>query len=275
MSNCKYCGKPAGFLKSEHEECSQQHKEGIRSLFVATRETALGNRDRKTFPSLITTLATNCFLSPEEIRQAHIKGFIDAVDKSLEDGIITEEEEHSLGFYKEQFSLTQDELGDSFYRLAKAVIIRDVLEGKIPNRLNLQQPLPINLQKNETPVWIFNNSVYYEPRTKTIRYVGVSQGVSIKVMKGVYYRVGGFTGNPVQKQEYVHSERGSIVVTNKMIYFYGQTMKFRIPYRKILTFTPYSDGIGIQQDSPSAKPQTFVTGDGWFIYNLVTNLAKL
>jgi len=36
---------------------------------------------------------------------------------------------------------------------------------------------------------------------------------------------------------------------------------------------PYSDGIGIHRDAASAKPQIFVTGDGWFTYNLVVNLA--
>ncbi|MGI6285975.1 hypothetical protein SEF58_09180 [Neomoorella humiferrea] len=38
---------------------------------------------------------------------------------------------------------------------------------------------------------------------------------------------------------------------------------------------PYSDGIGIQRDAARAKPQFFITGDGWYIYNLVTNAAKL
>jgi hypothetical protein len=37
----------------------------------------------------------------------------------------------------------------------------------------------------------------------------------------------------------------------------------------------YSDGIGIQRDAASAKPEVFKTGDGWFAYNLITNLAAL
>ena len=35
------------------------------------------------------------------------------------------------------------------------------------------------------------------------------------------------------------------------------------------------DGFGIMGDAPTAKPQTFRTGDGWFPYNLVTNLAQM
>ena len=37
---------------------------------------------------------------------------------------------------------------------------------------------------------------------------------------------------------------------------------------------PCTDGIGVMRDAQTAKPQEFRTGDGWFIYNLVTNLAQ-
>ena len=33
------------------------------------------------------------------------------------------------------------------------------------------------------------------------------------------------------------------------------------------------DGSGIMRDAQTAKPQAFRTGDGWFAYNLATNLA--
>lgn len=31
----------------------------------------------------------------------------------------------------------------------------------------------------------------------------------------------------------------------------------------------------LMRDAASAKPQIFITGDGWFTYNLVTNLAQI
>lgn len=33
--------------------------------------------------------------------------------------------------------------------------------------------------------------------------------------------------------------------------------------------------IGVQRDATSAKDQTFATGDGWFTYNLISNLAQM
>jgi len=118
------------------------------------------------------------------------------------------------------------------------------------------------------------NVEYLEDKTRT-QYVGGYQGVSIRVMKGVYYRVGGFRGNPVQRTERVHVDTGSMGVTNKHIYFSGPRKSFRVRHDKIVTFMPFSDGVGVVRDAATAKPQIFVTGDGWFTYNLLTNVSQL
>ena len=43
----------------------------------------------------------------------------------------------------------------------------------------------------------------------------------------------------------------------------------------IVDFEPFRDGFEPVQDSKTAKPQTFRTGDGWFAYNLAVNLAHM
>ncbi|MBQ8750135.1 MAG: hypothetical protein IJZ30_00670, partial [Alphaproteobacteria bacterium] len=59
------------------------------------------------------------------------------------------------------------------------------------------------------------------------------------------------------------------------IYFGCQHQNFRIKYEKIVSFTPYSDGIGIQRDAMTAKPQIFKIDDGWFVYNILANISKI
>jgi hypothetical protein len=95
------------------------------------------------------------------------------------------------------------------------------------------------------------------------------------VMKGLYYRTGAFEGHQIDRTERVHLDRGLVAVTTKNIYFSGSVKSFRVPFQKIVSFQSFSDGIGVVRDASNAKPQTFVTGDGWFTYNLVTNLSKL
>ena len=147
------------------------------------------------------------------------------------------------------------------------------MEGKLPSRLTIDGPLPFNLQKSEQRFWLFPNTDYYEQKTKN-QYFGGHQVVSFRVAKGVYYRVSAFKGQPVTITETVHSANGVLGLINKHVYFTGCNKSFRVKYDKIVSFTPYSDGFGIQRDSTTAKPQSFVIGNGWFVYNLVTNLAK-
>ena len=66
-----------------------------------------------------------------------------------------------------------------------------------------------------------------------------------------------------------------VVITDKNIYFAGPAKSIRVPYVKIVSFQPFTDGFGIIRDGANTKPQLFITGDGWFTYNLITNLARL
>ena len=162
----------------------------------------------------------------------------------------------------------------SLKKIVKGAVIRELVNGITPRRMEIKGNLPFNFQKSEEVVWVFRNVDYYEQKNST-HYVGGSRGVSIRIMKGVYYRTSGFKGERIQKPEIVFSDTGMLAITDKHIYFAGSFQGFRINYNKIVTFSPFEDGIGVQRDALTAKPQLFCTGDGWFTYNLVVNLAEM
>ena len=138
--------------------------------------------------------------------------------------------------------------------------------------MSFDSPLPINLQKGEKVIWAFKGTEYLEDKIRK-QFVGGSQGLSFRVAKGVYYKTGAFKGHSVERTERIKSDNGLLAFTNKHIYFSGNTKSFRVPYAKIVSFEPFSDGIGIMRDAATAKPQIFVTGDGWFTYNLASSIS--
>ena len=75
----------------------------------------------------------------------------------------------------------------------------------------------------------------------------------------------------------VHADTGMLGLTTRHIHLHlsGSRKKFRVRYDRIVSFDPYADGLGIMRDAQTAKPQTFITGDGWFVYNLAVNLAQV
>ena len=162
----------------------------------------------------------------------------------------------------------------AFSRVVKAGVIRDLLEDKIPHRIQVDYSLPFKFQKSEQLIWVFTDVDYLEDRTKT-EYEGKSQGVSIRIMSGVYYRIGGYKGHPVEHTERLRVDRGLMAITTKHIYFSGPKKSFRIRHNKVVSLSPYSDGVAIVRDAPNAKSQIFVTGDGWFTHNLLANVQRL
>ncbi len=63
--------------------------------------------------------------------------------------------------------------------------------------------------------------------------------------------------------------------TTKRTYFSGPRKKFRVRYDRIVDFELFDDGFGLMRDAQTTKPQSFRTGDGWFAFNLATNLAQM
>lgn len=276
MGDCKYCGKPAGLLRNSHKECKASFEWG-RSEIAKLLAAAVRNQSQITqLRSSVEHVARKAQVPGDELRGITIDSWCKAVETAFDDGVLTSDEESNLLEIQKQFDFDKDELdkSGSFTRIVKGGILRDVMEGKLPERITVQGRIPFNFVKNERLVWLFQDVKYFEQKIRR-HYEGGSTGVSFRVAKGVYLRSSAFRGHPVETAETVHVDTGLLGLTDKHIYFAGPAKSFRVPYKKIVSFEPYSDGIGLQRDAASAKPQTFVTGDGWFSYNLAVNLSRL
>lgn len=273
---CIYCNQQTSFLRKSHPECAAKHFHGAQQItsdvFNALNDVAhsLIELEHK-----ILSVETTCFISPIKKNNILVEGWENAVKTILHKGQLTESEGNHLSAFIKHFSLSQSDLDKHGHatQLLKLTILQHVRKGDIPN-VNRVGDCSVNLQKNEKIVWVFNNSKYYEYKTRR-QYVGGSRGVSVRVMKGVSYKVGSFKGHTISQTELAHVGNGGFFLTDKNVYFVSSTKSIRIPYKKIVSFEPYSDGIIINRDAATATPQIFITGDGWFTYNLATNLAQL
>jgi hypothetical protein len=280
-----YCSQPAGFLRKKHADCEkkflaekaqkeQQVLSAKNDILAVSNKAALGSVPIDDLKNKFAS--TSELIDKNELNRLMIKGWETAVDQVLSDNILTKDEESKLVSFLNTFSLTQKDVDQNgaYTRLAQSAILSELVEGKIPSRMTVQGNLPFNFKKDEQLIWLFKAVQYYEQKTSR-EFVGASHGVSIRIARGIYYRVGAFKGHPVETSGSVLSDTGQLCVTNQHIYFAGATKSFRIPYSKIVTITPYSDGVCIQRDAANAKPQSFVVNDGWFINNLIANLAKM
>lgn len=275
MGTCQYCGRDAGFFRKQHEECHRKYENSFSQMVSLAASAANNSYALQSLEQQLNTIETASLPVRVKRRQALICGWERAVNDILSDNVLSPTEEAQIMTYVQKFGLSQSDLNTNgvFTRLVYGCALRDVLEKGYTSRAVITFQLPFNLQKNESLVWCFRNVSLYEEKVYK-SYVGQSQGVSIRVMRGVYYRVGSSKGYPVETSRNEQVDIGMLGVTTQHVYFAGSKKSFRIPYKKIVSFTPYSDGIGICKDAANAKPQTFLTGEGWFVYNLVMNLSQ-
>ena len=199
-----------------------------------------------------------------------------AVEGTLEGGLITLDEENALNRYLHHFDVAPEQVDGNgvLTSMIKSAVIRDITEGIVPQRQNIEGRVPFNLMKSEILVWVMQDVDYLEEVTRRERR-GTSQGFSFRNARGVYYRPSAFRSRQVEWDETVHADTGLLGFTTKHLYFSGSKKKFRVRYDRIVDFEPFSDGFEIMRDAQTAKPQAFKTGDGWFAYNLAINLAQM
>lgn len=272
--NCRYCGLPAGFLRWVHDDCKRLHEDGTAQILALISSQPFHAVD--TLPDQIQSICSKSYIASEERTQLLLKGWKAALENCLEDGALDEAEESYLANLRNKFDLSQLDLDrdGSYSRAAKAAVLRSVMNGEIPQKVQIQGALPFNFQKGEKIVWVFQGVSYVEDKTYR-RYVGSSSGVSVRVARGVYYRMSGYRGHPIDYNQRTKLDVGTLAITDKSLYFGGTTKSFRIPFKKIVSFQPFTDGIGLFKDTANARAQIFITQDGWFTHNLLTNLCHL
>ncbi len=276
MGYCKYCGKEAGFLQNQHPACAEKYEAGRTSILQLARSCAIKKCDLFEVSKKINAIARDAFISPAGLQSVLVDAWEQTVRETLANHLLSREEEDLLSNYKNFFGLDQDDLDKNGVHsvLVKAAVLREITEGKIPDRLAISGNLPSNFQKDETLVWLFREVKYYEPRLKFIHPPSY-QGAGIDIAKGVYYPVGGFKGRSIGLIQNVRKDSGFLGISNKNLYFSGKSQSLRLEFSRIGTFSAYEDGIAIRLAAPNARTQIFKTGDGWFTYNLLMSLAKV
>ncbi len=276
MGDCTYCGKSAGLFHTVHKECESAHQAAEHAIVTAIDKAFSSATIADSLPSYIHNTGESGFIDSQAQRKLIVDGWTRALNHFLVPGLFDDSQEALLVRFKALFHLTNEELSaeNSYPLMVKADALRDLTSGKLPDRCHIVGTLPINLQKDERLVWAFPNTSYYANKTHR-EYVGASAGVSLRVLKGVYLHTNSFHGKPIDVSTTQKVDTGFFAITNKNIYFSGRLKAMRVPFSKIVSFQEFSDGIGFFRDSANAKHESFMTGDGWFTYNLVVHLAKM
>lgn len=195
-----------------------------------------------------------------------------AAHKYLADGLISDSEQQRLDEFTTSLSLSLTQVPNGFdctniVKIRQCAILRQLQRGQLPPSQPTTQP--IMLAAGEVVLWQYSRVYCYQEKIVK-EWVGRSSGWSYRVMKGVYYHTGGSRGHAVEHTTMECLGTGSLVLTDRNMIFFSSLKSVKIPYKKLIGVTPYSDGIGVQRDGANAKRQVFQGFDSWFVMNLLS-----
>jgi hypothetical protein len=152
-------------------------------------------------------------------------------------------------------------------------ILQDLRSGVLPSRFNLSG---YYAKAGEKAIFAWNGITYHRQQSHA-HWVGGSQGVSVRIMRGVSYRVGAHNSH----REVTHSMdslgTGTLAISNLAISFPGE-QSFRILFKHIMAFQWYRDGFGFETDAANNNHYIFsglAAADVDFVARVTTGLSDL
>lgn len=271
MGKCRFCGEKAKLFTYEHPRCRQKYDNGRKAITAITSSILNSQEDPYVIAQKLKKRAKESFVPDWEFKQL-IEKSLDKLVTSLSPNcpITLKEESTIFGFMKD---LKLDHSSCSaFTMLLKRSIIQSLLEDKSRTEITFLNA-PFNMQKSEKIIYIFDEVKYFEHKATTHR-ISSTYRLSVKLTKGVTVRSSFHSSSPTTHFETNQIDAGALGVTTKNLYFYGIHKRFRINFKKILSYSPCADGIEIQRDALTAPLQIFKTYDSQFTSRLLELLIQ-
>ncbi len=155
------------------------------------------------------------------------------------------------------------ELRDTIFRVGMREIIQLWERGEVPTR----QCGGLILQKGEICHWEEGAGLRVQ-KTKH-EYVGGYSSVSVPIVRGVRFKVGGFRGYPVDHTILEDGGTGVLHITNQRVCFTGQLHSVAIPYKKMISVGGFEGGF-VVHTSNEKKPGLFIVRHPEFTTQFLT-----
>ncbi len=267
MGKCKFCGANAGFLKSEHPECSAANLRAAAQIPLMVIECFQNSSSKVSLQDRLAELHS-AYITPEQIEAGIKDGLASCIDMALEDHILTDAEILATHNVIKQSGLATDIFREQLFKLKKAHTLREVQAGR-PQNAYQKTDMGLLLKKDEGVLWAFE-AILHVLRTKT-QYAGRTQGASVRVMKGVYYRIGGNKGEAIRTDYLDQEGNGTLTITNKNVYFVSDRRSLTLSLNQIMSVDLYADAIRISVNKPNSRPMFFSVNDPSYAAMLICN----
>jgi hypothetical protein len=192
-------------------------------------------------------------LTPNDVHAMRATAYRRAYQAAASDRRITAEEAVELQNIRGYLGLSESEVAFTHRDFHRLRLLAEIQAGNLP----ATSTPGLLLQKREQAHWS-EPAQLIEERVVRRRYEGGSSGVSIRIMKGVTYRVGAHRGQLVTDTAAVPVSDGHFVITSHRAIFRGTKKSFNYKWEKVLGIELFSDGLSLADGNGKSRIVRFV-----------------
>ena len=274
---CTYCGERTGIFKSAHARCHKQSLDAKQRILDLMIDSFKKKEDFVKLKPKLEKIAHENFIDDLLLTKISAYVYKQIAEACIDQAKWSVEVEEILYKFQDAFSPDTQHLvlWGVPSKVRNAMIIHSLERGVIPYEDTADGiSVGILFQRGEKPVYNHLGASLFQQVTRT-HYRGGHAGFSFRVARGLYFRSGGFRGEPVSTTEMKEIDYGDVVITDKNFYFKSPAKSLRIPFTKIISLEPYSDGLGIQTDGARSQTMIMQGVNGWFMYNMISLLVQI
>jgi hypothetical protein len=242
------------------EQAMQIHLSVVVPIFEALLRSAISGRQFTNDEKLkFKNLASNLSIPDETVRSAFqrqaIAVYSDEFREAIADKRLSPDEEAHLQQLLSQFGPSAGLAAETQQTWAYFRSLWDFSQGNLP-----EVDVPVRLQQGEKCAACLAAN-HYELRTVTKRVGYSGPTASIRIMKGVRWRVGSIGVSSVKEDVLKQLDSGCLYFTNKRLLFDGVKGSKSIPLKKVMNFSFYDDALTIARDTGKDQIFTFSSVD--------------
>lgn len=273
MGRCSYCGEPAGFLRVQHAECSARYSRAMSMMPTFFAKYLDSQVPAERFSELLRGAAQAAFVPREELASLSVAEIGKTIDVLLAQGAPHLPE-------IQRISELTDELGHGVAedsglndKLARAVVLAELHEGRVPDAVTVSGPLPFRLARNESVLWIFNRVQSYPQPLR----VSDEQGLNALVgQTDTAFGPSQILNGALPAMEPDEKSEGDLVVTNRNLYLLlSEEAHERIPLSRVSAVQPSENGILVAGTPAEKFSRVFLLDDPGFAFQLIDRLGQL
>jgi len=167
----------------------------------------------------------------------------------IEDKELNEKEFELLDKFANELNLSKEDISFN-ENIRPYIFVYNIKEkNQLPETKLQNDEFNIIIKKGEI-LHHADSAILKELKTVSLGYSGGSRGVSIRIMKGVNYRVGGHRGQIIKEDVWKETSRGALLITNQRLLLspFAGNKPVSIPLNKILSYQVYENGIEVYKE---------------------------